>query len=118
MKSNTLFQPTVPRGVRSLLAVLTVFGIVGVTLALMLGFEEAHTPTLWVSSAMILAAPMAALVHLSVTRGLTQVEKRIWLREFGSSRVWEALSEYLSSTNLSQSAKRRAQHRHGRQESQ
>jgi hypothetical protein len=36
-------------------------------------------------------------------------EKRIWLKEFGSAEVWSALFEYLTSTNLSESAKRRVQ---------
>ena len=92
-----------------MLAVLTMAGIAGLVVTLMLGFEEPHTPMLWVSGAMMLAAPIAALVHLGVTRGLTNDEKLIWLKEFRSSEVLSALSEYLSSQNLSESANRRAQ---------
>jgi hypothetical protein len=109
MNSQTSVQPTIARGVRDMLAVLTVAGIVGLVVTLMLGFEEPHTPILWVSGAMMLAAPIAALVHLGVTRGLTHDEKLIWLKEFRGSEVLSALSEYLSSTNLSESANRRAQ---------
>jgi hypothetical protein len=117
MNPHTSVQPTVTRGVRGILAVLTVVGIVGFFVTTMLGFEEPNTPMLFVSGAMTLAAPIAALVHLSVTRGLTYDEKRIWLKEFGSAEVWSALSEYLSSTNLSESAKRRAQDALTRRES-
>jgi hypothetical protein len=92
-----------------ILAVLTVAGIAGFVVTAMLGFEEPNTPMLLASGAMMLAAPVAALMHLSVTHGLTHDEKRIWVKEFGSAEIWSALSEYLSSTNLSESAQRRAQ---------
>jgi len=108
MNSRTLVQPTVPRAVRDVLVVLTVAGIAGVVVTTMLGFEEPDTRMLLVSGAMVLAAPVAALLHLSVTRRLTHDEKRIWLKEFRSSRIWSALAEYLSSANLSESARRRA----------
>ena len=117
MNSHTLVQPAVPGGVMGILAVLTVAGIAGFVMTAMLGFEEPNTSMLLVSGAMTLAAPIAALVHLSVTRGLTHDEKRTWLNEFGSAEVWSALSEYLSSTNLSESAKRRAQDALARRES-
>ncbi len=109
MNSHALVQPTVPRAVRDTLVVLTVAGIAGVVITTMLGFEEPDTRMLLVSGAMMLAAPVAALLHLSVTRELTHDEKRIWLKEFRSARIGSALAEYLSSANLSESARRRAQ---------
>jgi hypothetical protein len=108
MNSHTLVQPTVPRSLRDVLVLLTVAGIVGIVVTTMLGFEEPDTPMLLVSGAMTLAAPIAALLHLSVTRALTHDEKRIWLSEFRSAQIWSALAEYLSSANLSESARRRA----------
>ena len=117
MNSHTLVQPSVPRGFMGILAALTVVGIVGFVVTAMLGFEEPNTSMLLVSGATTLVAPITALVHLSVTRGLTHDEKRIWLKEFGSAEVWSALSEYLSSTNLSESAKRRAQNALARRKS-
>ena len=117
MNSHTSVQPTVARGVRGILVVLTVVGIAGLVVTTMLGFEGPHTPMLLASGAMTLAAPIAALVHLGVTRGLTYDEKRVWLKEFGSADVWSALSEYLSSADLSESAKRRAQEALARLES-
>ena len=109
MNSQTSVQPTIARRVRDILAVLTVAGIVGLVVTLILGFEEPHTPMLLVSGAMMIAASVTVLMHLGVTRGLTHNEKLIWLKEFGSTELWSALSEYLSSTNLSESANRRAQ---------
>jgi hypothetical protein len=92
-----------------------VAGIIGIVLTMMLGFEEPHTPMLLVSGAMVCAAPLAALLHLCITRELSHDEKRIWLREFRSAEVWSALSEYLSSTDLGESARRRAQDARDRQ---
>jgi hypothetical protein len=109
MNTQTLVQPTVPRRVMGILAVLTVVGISGFVMTAILGFEEPNARILLVSVAMTLAAPITALLHLSITRRLTHDEKRIWMKEFGSAQVWSALSEYLSSANLSESAKRRAQ---------
>jgi hypothetical protein len=117
MNSHVLVQPTVPRGIVGILAVLTVAGIAGFVVTAILGFEEPNTPMLFASGAMMLAAPVVALMHLSVTRGLSHDEKRIWMKEFGSAEVWSALSEYLSSSNLSESAERRARHALARRES-
>ena len=110
MNSETVVQPTtMSRGVVNLLAGLTVTGIMGLLVTMVLGFEEPHTPMLLVAGAMTLAAPIAVLVHLRVTRGLTHEEKLIWLKEFRSANIWSAFSEYLSSTDLSEGAERRAQ---------
>ena len=49
-----------------------------------------------------------------ITRTLTFERKRIWLREFASVEIWAALSEYLTSANLSESADRRASEAHAR----
>jgi hypothetical protein len=117
MSSHTLVQPAVPRAVIDVLVVLTVAGIAGIVVTTMLGFEEPDTPMLLVSGAMMLAAPIGALLHLSVTRGITHDEKRIWLKEFRSARIGSALAEYLSSANLSESARRRAQDASKRQPS-
>jgi hypothetical protein len=118
MNSETLVRPpTIPRGVIGILAVLTVIGIVGFLVTILFGFEEPHTLMLWVAGVMTLAAPITVLVHLRVTRTLTHEEKRIWLKEFRSAEVWSALSEYLSSANLSDGAKRRGQAALARHES-
>jgi hypothetical protein len=108
MSTPTFARRAVPRGLTGVLAVMTLAGIAGFVVTAMLGFEEANTSLLWLSGALALAAPIAALMHLIITRKLTHDEKRIWLREFGGAELWSALSEYLSSTNLSESANRRA----------
>jgi hypothetical protein len=118
MKSDAFVPPTtMSRGVVGFLAVLTLMGIVGFLVTMVLGFEEPHGPMLLVAGAMTLAAPITVLVHLRVTHGLTREEKRIWLKEFRSAEVWSALSEYLSSANLSDGAKRRGQAALARHES-
>ena len=109
MNSQTLVHPAVPRRVTGILAALTMAGIIGTVVTAVLGFEEPNTPMLLVSGVLALAAPLAVLVHLRLTRGLTQDKKRIWLKEFRSAQVWSSLSEYLSSTDLSESARQRAQ---------
>jgi hypothetical protein len=90
-------------------AVLSLIGMVGLVVTTILGFEEPNTLMFWAFGAASFVAPAAILVHLSITRALTDDEKRIWLKEFRSPRIWSALSEYLSSTNLSESARRRVQ---------
>src|SRR5437660_5191855 len=117
MKTHTSVQPTVAHAIRGILAVLTTVGIVGLFMTTMLSFEEPNTLMLFVSGALALAAPITALVHLGLTRGLTDDEKKIWVKEFRSAQVWSALSEYLSSNNLSESAKRRARSALARRES-
>ena len=109
MRSNTLAQPTVPAGAKGALALMTVVGIAGLVMTAMLGFEKPNAMLFFLSGAMVFAAPVTALIHLSVTRRLTHDEKRIWVKQFGSAEIWSALSEYLSSSNLSESAKRRSQ---------
>jgi hypothetical protein len=102
-------EPTIARAIRDVLAVLTLAGIAGLVMALAISFEEANTPMVILSGAMILSAPATALLHVCVTRGLTRNEKQFWLKEFRGPEVWSTLSEYLSSPNLSESARRRAQ---------
>jgi hypothetical protein len=60
MNSHTLVRPTVARSIRGILAVLTAAGIVGFLVTTMIGFEEPNTPMLFVSGAMVLAAPLTA----------------------------------------------------------
>jgi hypothetical protein len=78
-------------------AALSLLGIVGLAATALLGFEEPNSVLLLWSSALVLAAPAAILVHLIMTKDLTRQEKRIWLHEFASPRAGWAISEYLTS---------------------
>jgi hypothetical protein len=49
------------------------------------------------SFVLMLAAPVAMLVHLTVTRELTPREKRIWIRQLAGPRAARAFSAYLTS---------------------
>ena len=83
-----------PRGVRYALMPLGVIGLAGLLL--------------WLSAPLVLAAPLAVLFHLACTRTLSAEKKRVWWNELASAEMWSALSEYLSSPDLSAGAERRA----------
>jgi Mn2+/Fe2+ NRAMP family transporter len=83
-------------------------GIVGLALTAFLGFEEPDTTLVVVSSVLLFAAPVAMLVHLSLTRELTRQEKRIWLRQLTGRRAARAFSEYLTSQDRRATARRLA----------
>src|SRR5262245_24433691 len=97
-----------PVGLRRALVPLSLVGMCGVLLTFWLGFEE---PDVWLatlSAAMVLAAPLAVVLHLTFTRTLSPADRRVWWNDLASGEVWSALSEYLSSPNLTASAQRRA----------
>jgi len=100
MEENVAASTTTssPLGNRVLgaLAVLSVFGIAGLGLTALVGFERPNTMLLLVSSALVLAAPVAMLVHLAVTRELTRAEKRIWIRELTGPRAPWVFSDYVA----------------------
>src|SRR6266540_3369884 len=88
---------------------LSLLGIAGLGVMGLLGFEEPNNTLLLFSSAFILAAPLAVLVHLGLAGELTREEKRMWLRELTGSRAASAFSEYLTSGDRRATAKRRAE---------
>jgi hypothetical protein len=98
----------IPRGVRYALIPLGVIGLAGLLLTFWLGFEESNSWLLWLSAPLVLAAPLAVVLHLAWTRSLPAEKKRVWWNEFASAEIWSALSEYLSSSDLSAGAERRA----------
>ena len=100
-------SPAVPHWVAAVSGALSLLGVVGLLLTLVLGFETPNA-TLLAVSALVFAAPLAALWHFVTTRSLTPTEKRIWMRELTGADVFSALSEYMRSTNLRASAERRA----------
>ena len=97
-----------PRGVRYALMPLGVIGLAGLLLTFWLGFEESNSVLLWLSAPLVLAAPLAVLLHLACTRTLSAEKKRVWWNELAGAEMWSALSEYLSSADLSAGAERRA----------
>ena len=75
---------------------LSLCGVSGIFLTLMLGFEEPHGLLLGLFSLLVLAAPAAVLLHLAFTRTLTRPEKAVWFRRLLSRRAPAAFSMYLS----------------------
>jgi hypothetical protein len=106
--STTTPSPVVNR-VLGALAALSIFGIAGLGLTALFGFETANTMLLIVSSVLVLAAPVAMLVHLSVTRDLTRHEKRIWIRALTGPRAPWAFSDYVTSDDRRATASRLAE---------
>jgi hypothetical protein len=101
-------SPAVPRWVVTVSGVLSLLGLVGLLLTLVLGFETPDTTLLAVSAPLMFAAPLVALWHFVTTRTLTPAEKRIWIKELTGAEAFSALSEYMRSTDLRASAQRRA----------
>ena len=104
-------QPAVPRWVAGAFLTLSLLGLAGLVLTCLLGFEAPNTALLATSGALVLTALLVVLWHLAETRTLTTEEKRLWIRELTGAAAFAALSEYLTSPDLSVSARRRADRR-------
>lgn len=100
------------------LAVLGVFGVVGLGLTAMVGFEEPNDMLLLFSSVLILAVPVVMLVHLGMTTELTAEEKRLWVRELTGLHAISAFSDYLASRDRRATIKQRTDEALARREGQ
>jgi hypothetical protein len=78
-------------------------------LTVVLGFETPNTALFTTFGVLTLAAPLSGLWHFAATRALTRAEKRIWIVEFTGARASSAISEYMTSSDLRASARRRAE---------
>jgi len=114
MNSALPQPPTVPRWVTGIAGALSLLGLTGLVLTLVLGFETPNTALLASSGALTFAAPLAVLGHFAATRTLTAAEKRMWMRELTSAEAWSAISEYMTSPDLRASGQRRAADAAGR----
>jgi hypothetical protein len=81
----------------------------GLVLMATLAFEEPNHALLLVSSLLVFAAPIAAALHLVVTRELSRQEKRIWIRQLTGRRAPWAFSDYLTSPDRRATARRLAE---------
>ena len=84
------------RKVLPLLVALFVVGLLGVTLAVLIGFEEPPRLLFTVSALCVLAPPIVLLVHLWLTKALSREEKQFWLKGLFSRRALQVASAYLS----------------------
>jgi hypothetical protein len=80
----------------AILSTLSLCGLVGMVLAIVVGFEEPNDLLLLTSAVLMFAAPVGVLGHLWVTKSLTAAEKRAWVRHFTSNRAANAFSIYLT----------------------
>lgn len=109
MNSASPHPPTVPGWVTALSGTLSLLGLAGLVLTVVLGFETPNRGLLAVSGAFMFATPLAVLWHVAATRTLTSAQKRMWVRELTGTGVWSAMSEYLTSPDLRASGRRRAE---------
>ena len=109
MNSALPHPPTVPRWVIGISGVLSLLGFVGLVLIFVFGFETPNTALLVTSGALMFATPLTVLWHVAATRTLTTAEKRLWMRELTGAEAWSAMSEDMTSPDLRESARRRAE---------
>jgi hypothetical protein len=108
MSTSLARQPSFTNRVFGAFAVLSVAGMVGLAVTAVAGFEEPNNTLLLTSFVLMFAAPVAMLVHLTVTGELTPREKRIWIRQLAGPRAARAFSAYLTSYDRSATAERLA----------
>lgn len=77
--------------------VLTMLGVAGILVTLMLGFEEPNDFMLGTSSVLVFTGPVATVLHVLVAQDLDKSERRELLRYLFSRRASDALSVYLAS---------------------
>ena len=109
MNSALPHPPTVPRWVTVISATLSLLGLFGLVLTVVLGFETPNTALFVTSGALAFASPLAVLWHFAVTRTLTTAEKRMWIQELIGPEALSAMSEYMTSPDLRASARKRAE---------
>ena len=84
------------RKVLPLLVALFVVGLLGVTLAVLIGFEEPPRLLFALSTLCVLAPALILLLHLSMTKELSRAEKTFWLRGLFSRKALQFASAYLA----------------------
>ena len=90
----------------SVCAVVSVFGLVGLGIAAIVGFEEPNNTLVLFSVLLGLAAPAVVLVHLMFTKELTRREKSMWLRHLAGPHAARVFRMYLTSGDRAASALR------------
>ena len=93
-------EPPMPR-VRAaellrLAGAITFLGMIGVALAVVLGFEEAPDGLFLISALCLFAAPIVLFLHLWLTKTMSRLEKRSWLKAFASRRALQAAADYVA----------------------
>jgi hypothetical protein len=101
--------PTVPPWVTAISGALSLLGLAGLALTIFVGFETPNSALFATFGALTLAAPLSALWHFATTRTLTPAEKRAWMREFTGAAAGSAISEYMTSPDLRESARKRVE---------
>jgi hypothetical protein len=74
------------RWVTAIAGALSLLGLAGLALTLVLGFETPNTVLLATSGTLTFGVPLAVLGHFIATRTLTIAEKRMWIRDLRTAR--------------------------------
>lgn len=81
---------------------VSLLGVSGIAVNLMLSFEEPQAAILLVSALLLAAAPAGMLLHLATTAGLAPREKRMWMSALAGGGAPRLFAAYFDA------AKRRA----------
>jgi hypothetical protein len=74
---------------------VSLIGLVGLVVNVVLSFEEPHHEMLLVSGLAVLASPLGVLLHLTASRELTRGEKRAWIAGLVGRRGMTLFAAYL-----------------------
>jgi hypothetical protein len=74
---------------------VSLIGLVGLVVNVVLNFEEPHHEMLLVSGLAVLASPLCVFFHLAASRELTRAEKRAWIAGLMGPRGMTLFAAYL-----------------------
>lgn len=89
---------------RSVVVGLSLLGLVGIALAVLLPFEEPSHVLLLLSTALLFTPVVAVFAHVKLTGALTTEQRKVWLHRLAGRRAPWALAEYLSCDDLGSAA--------------
>jgi hypothetical protein len=87
---------------------VSLLGLGSLITNIMLSFEEPHAEMLFVSAALLPAAPLGMLVHLAVKQALTPNEKRMWITGLMSREGPTLFAEYFNASGRSRTTRKLA----------
>ncbi len=112
-RSPAANQPTLTSLALACLPHLTLLGFAGLAANIAVSFEELHGGMLWISAALLAAAPVGMALHLGLTDELTAEEKRRWLAALMSRRGPELFGAYFSPAARRRATERLTLHQNG-----
>lgn len=93
---------------------VSLLGFLGLVVNALLSFEEPHREMLLASGLLVVAAPLAALLHFTTTRVLTPSQKRTWIAGVMGRGGLALFAAYFNSVDRSRATEHLATRRRGR----